>query len=409
MKVLWFEVMTPSRYRNENAVLGGWQDSLEELISESCEIELFVAFEENKRSVDKEIDGVKYIPIQPYKSFITKIKEFFSWKARANSLLPHLLRTIEKVNPDIIHVFGTEWPFGLVSKYTDKPVIIHIQGIITACNNASYPPGYSRFTQWYFNFNIFRILLHPIRQRTQESMEREIWKTCSNYMGRTKWDYTLSNILHPNCRYYHVNEVLRPAFYEVAGGWKRKKDRMLRLISTGCGSFWKGPDMVIKVAKVLMAMNIEFEWLLAGEMPFFLRDMVERHENTKFEKCHVKIMGFMDSLTLINYLMNSSLYIHTAYIENSPNSICEAQMIGIPVVSTNVGGISSIISDGKTGVLVPANDPWRMAYEIVSLWKDSDKMTKISNAEVMTARSRHDKTNILNSVIEAYKALLPSE
>ena len=409
MKVLWFEVIVPSRFKNESAVLGGWQDSLEELLRQSRDIELFVAFEDKNKSVDKEVDGVKYIPIHPYKTIITKIKEFFSWKVRANSLLPHLLRTIEAVKPDVIHVFGTEWPFGIVSKYTDKPVIIHIQGIITACNNASYPPGYSLFTQWYSNFNIFRILLHPIRQRTQEVMEREIWKSCSRYMGRTKWDYTLSSILHPNCRYYHVNEVLRPAFYEVAGEWKRQKDRMLRLISTGCGSFWKGPDMVIKVAKVLMAMNIEFEWLLAGEMPFFLRDMVERHEKTNFEKCHVKIMGFMDSLTLIENLKNSSLYIHTAYIENSPNSICEAQMIGIPVVSTNVGGISSIISDGETGVMVPANDPWRMAYEIVSLWNDPDKMTKISCAEVLAARKRHDRTNILNSVIGAYKAQLPSE
>lgn len=67
MKVLWFEVTIPSKYKDESIVIGGWQDSLEAIVKTRKDIELYIAFESTKDMPKKVIDGVTYIPI-PTKS-----------------------------------------------------------------------------------------------------------------------------------------------------------------------------------------------------------------------------------------------------------------------------------------------------------------------------------------------------
>lgn len=50
----------------------------------------------------------------------------------------------------------------------------------------------------------------------------------------------------------------------------------------------------------------------------------------------------------------------------------------MPVVSTNVGGLASLVRDGKDGVLIQANDPWQMTNAIMELNSDKDRMRQYS-------------------------------
>ena len=45
MKILWFEISIPSRYRNTGQVTAGWQDALENIVLQCKDIKLYVAFE----------------------------------------------------------------------------------------------------------------------------------------------------------------------------------------------------------------------------------------------------------------------------------------------------------------------------------------------------------------------------
>lgn len=409
MRVLWFEVTVPSSYVNGGTPIGGWQDSLERVMRTIPEVELIIAFVSEEATEVKVIDGVTYVPI-----FVkwSKHERLFCryWDQYQKKVLPGALRIVEAYHPDLIHVFGTEWPFGQIASFTEVPVVIHIQGAIVPYNNAGYPPGYSFYDELlshaFSPMKLYSIWKTRRDRFNWEAQERRTWKIVNNYMGRTSWDKALSAVMHPHRSYYHVDEALRAEFLNASRKWQDCPDRPLRLVSIGCSTFWKGPDMLLKVASILKQLNITFEWNVAGQMEPDVKMLVEKKCGTTFEDCHVTILGFVDADRLSALLCSSSMYVHTAYIENSPNSICEAQCLGVPVVATNVGGISSLMAHDEDGFLVPANDPWQMAYAIISLSEDHDRMQRYSESARTRALARHCDEHIKTQIMQCYHSLI---
>ena len=411
MKVLWFEITQPGRYKQDNAIVAGWQDSLEDIIRKETNIDLAIAFEDSTGTLKpKTIDGVSYIPISTKANIFEKIWSKFSWRKKINKLMHQMQMVIEEQSPDLIHVFGTEWPFALIQKYTKIPVVVHMQGAVIPYCNALYPPKYNGFntirSSFYDPRKYFSQFLNIIYNKNWISLENEIWQAVSFYMGRTCWDKAVVNSQHPRCTYFHVDEALRPSFLQGNDYWQWKDSSELTLFSTGCSTFWKGPDMLLKTAHQLKKMGVNFKWYVAGKMPKSLKKVVEKTEKQSFEDNNVIFLGFLPPTELRTRLLQSSLYIHTAYIENSPNSICEAQSLGVPVISTNVGGIESLVSNNEDGILVPANDPWRMAFSIKELAEDKEKQMHFSLNGKKKAHQRHNPDHIKKQLLNCYRNLL---
>lgn len=412
MRVLWFETSKPARYLggHKQLVVRGWQDALEEIIRQHSEIELFVAFESETDNEMKSIDGVTYVPVHTHYSFFEKKKQGFSWRVNESKLVNACVPIVNQIKPDLIHIFGNEWPYGLIAEYVNVPVVIHIQGSIIPYDNAYFPPGYNTYDLMRTAGLNLRRQYHVIRERCSEKsrleMEKHIWKVVDHYMGRTCWDKALVNVLHSTATYHHVEEALRPEFMKTTKRWKQKENtRKVKIITTGCSSFWKGVDVILKTAHVLKCNGIDFEWNVAGNLPMKIKNTVERKEKLKFSDNNIQVLGYISPSELIDLLCDCTLYVHTAYIENSPNSICEAQYLGVPVVSTMVGGISSLIRNGQDGILLPANDPWQIANAIIELSKDNDLQNQFSSNSYAFARKRHSPENILAQLLNCYRTL----
>lgn len=411
MKVLWFNRSCPAIYKESlGTLLGGWQDSLERILKNNTDIELYIAF--NGNGSVKVIDRVTYIPLNIYLSTFEKLKNQFTWTVESGKLVKQAIKTVENYKPDLIHVFGTEWPFGLIAKYTDIPVVVHMQGAIAPYYNAKYPPGYNIFTYiCAMKGNFARYIwycIQSIKQKSREKMERQVFENVKYYMGRTCWDKAVTKIYNPERMYFHVDEALRPAFINSKVTWNLNEQNLkkLKLVTVGCSTLYKGLDMMIKTAKLLKQLNVDFEWNVVGHLPNEFRMMVEYKEKKNFSDCNINILGFMQPEDMTTLLCNSTMYVHTAYIENSPNSLCEAQILGVPVVSTNVGGISSLVGDGVDGILVPANDPFRMAYEILSLYNDKNRMRDYSIKGIARAKERHNPENIAKDLMNCYNTII---
>jgi L-malate glycosyltransferase len=79
-------------------------------------------------------------------------------------------------------------------------------------------------------------------------------------------------------------------------------------------------------------------------------------------------------------LKASSLLVIPSRIESIPQVIKEAFYLKIPIIATNVGGIPELITDNKTGILIPPNDPKILENSINKLLVDNETSKRLTNA-----------------------------
>lgn len=412
MRILWY-ANTPCLYKQNNAYNGGgWLSSLQLLLMQRDDVELGIVFElqENNKKVVQ--DGVSYYPIVfPRKTLIEKIKgllcpvkTYVEMEHLRYPSYEKLLRyPLEDFKPDVIMVFGSEKPFGLVASLTNIPVVLHIQGVLNPYFNAFLPP----FVSWadYFRYSggIKKLMRKRITcKQWQASCEREkeICRRVKNYLGRTAWDYRVCQIMHPYANYIYSSEVLRPVFYFPL---KRILPNKLTIVTTISSPLYKGYDLVLKTAKMLKNKGLNFSWNCYGNInPLVVESLL----GIKHDKVNVKLCGVASSEELRDALCNATAYVHTSYIDNSPNSLCEAQMLGCTPVATNVGGIPSLVKNGVTGFLIPSNDPYQLAFLLEFLFLHPDRNIEMGEAAKKIARERHNQDKIVDKLISDLNSLI---
>jgi glycosyltransferase involved in cell wall biosynthesis len=406
MRILWFSV-TPSLFNphtNEHNG-GGWIASLEKIVRMEENIQLGVAFEFPDGHFRYDKGSVVYYPIQYNKrSWIKKWLNNPNEKEKAK----YYLKIIEDFKPDLIQIFGSENDFGLICQYTQIPVVIHMQGCIPPYHNALFPVGMNS-SDFFFHKGlslqrrIIGIRSEPAFHKRAEQEIKTI-QNCYFFMGRTEWDKNLINLFNPNAIYFHCEEALRDSFMNNDKQWNLQKSDKVRIISVISNPWYKGVDLILKTAQLLKRFtDLDFQWQVYGvqNIRFY-----EHKYKIKAVDVNVTTMGTASKEELVNALCNATCYVHPSYIDNSPNSLCEAQVLGVPVLATHVGGISSLIKDGKTGILFPANAPYTLAALIKRINIDKKLVLQLSYSARQQAIERHNPNIIRERLLEIYKQIL---
>lgn len=132
----------------------------------------------------------------------------------------------------------------------------------------------------------------------------------------------------------------------------------------------------------------------------------------------VRFTGFLDENSKIKEMSEADVYLNTNRVDNMPVSIIEACAMGLPVVATDVGGISHLITNRKNGMLVPDGDANAMADAIRTLLTEPDLTELLSkNGRLLAERSawtnvrpqwlglfdelterRHQSSKVVNSI-----------
>lgn len=418
MRVLWFTISN-SCYIPEGKFSGGdhyngggWVSSAEEAIRKENNVTLAVSFILDGQPKKAIQNGITYYPIKSmHASRFFRIKDkvkalFMPAKSYENSIWPFYLNQFKQVvddfKPDIIHIWGSERWFGLVWKITNIPVILHLQGLINPYINAYNPPGITwRDTVKIQKMSTLKALYIKKRWQGATYREKEIFKGITACLGRTDWDRRVAFCLNPKISYSHVDEILRDVFYETS---TRKIPNKLTIITTISAPPYKGYDLVLKTAKILKEnLDMDFDWKCYGNIePQFIEKAIDIcHTNVD-----VHLMGVATSEQLREAELSSTLYFHSSYIDNSPNSLCEAQMLGIPVVSTNVGGIPSLVTHGIDGYLIPANDPYQAAFFIHHLYNNPEQNMSMGEKGKRIAQQRHNVENVVSQIMGTYNSML---
>jgi glycosyltransferase involved in cell wall biosynthesis len=414
MKILWF--ITNLNYNQNDPYVGcGWISSLLDKIILRDDVEIALAFfsdNVNTLTVHEEGKYTQFV-IPNYINGFEKVRRNITftdhlYEKRENILL----ELLDQYKPDIIHVFGTECPFGLIAAKTKIPVVVHIQGILSPYVRKWFPTGYNNFqmlrhTSFFKAIKLSGYWADFIRQKKLAKREVDIFKVTRYFSGRTDWDRRIVGLMSQNSQYYHCEEMLRPSFYNQQ--WRiHEKSNKIRLISIINPNMYKGIETILETAKHLKTFsNYQITWTVAGvtkDSP--LVKIFSGKTKISANEVNVEFTGPTQEATLVKRMLESDIFIHPSHIDNSPNSLCEAMVLGMPIISSNVGGIQSLLTDKVEGLLVQDGETYGLAGAILELINNPSRSVAYGQAARQRAVVRHNPNEIVNKQLFIYQDIL---
>ena len=337
-----------------------------------------------------------------------------------NVLKDRLAWIVEDFKPDIVHCFGAEYAHTLaMTKVVPKEkILIGLQGLCTEIAKA-YPADLPEHIQKRF---LLRDVLRHDNIRLQQKKyvlrgehETEAIKGAGHLAGRTAWDRAVSHTMNPDAEYHILNETLRRVFYEKR--WQREACMSHRIFFSQGNYPLKGlhyllwampdilkkyPDTEIYVAgdNVTRYASVK-EKLKIGSYGKYLRDEIVKYGLE--EKVH--FLGRLQAEDMCDAYLKSELFVSASALENSPNSVGEAMLLGMPVVSSAVGGVESLMTHEKEGLLFKKGDTAALAEEICRLFGDCRLAEELGAAARARAFVTHDAEKNYRQLLEIYRKI----
>ena len=413
MKVLWFSLSPCGSIKRNGGqrVIQGWMISLEDEVKKHHEINLHVAYFTETENDSFEFEGVTYHPLYTPKSknpLIRILDRSKSISKNDDKWLPKMLNVVEDVKPDLIHIHGTEERFGLIQELVkDIPIVFSIQGIVSPYKE-KYFSGFSKdfIKRQEGLFEKLRGLSELKFYKDFEirvQREKKYLQKARYIIGRTFWDKTVTGLFNSQRLYFVGDEILRNDFYQFV--WNKERwNESLTLVSTISPGPYKGIETLLKAALILKQnAKIPFTWKVIGlsKADKWL-NMAVKLTGIEPSSCNVELCGRLNAEQMAPLMKDCDIYCHVSHIENSPNSVCEAMLLGMPVIATFAGGTPSMLENMNEGRLVQDGEPYSLAAAIYWLYGNfSEAQTMGKNAR-MRASVRHNAQRIGNELIKNY-------
>jgi glycosyltransferase involved in cell wall biosynthesis len=119
----------------------------------------------------------------------------------------------------------------------------------------------------------------------------------------------------------------------------------------------------------------------------------------------VLFLGYVSEQRVAAVICASDIVVNPSYTEGLPAAVLEGALMGKPVVATDVGGTSEIVSDGEGGFLIPARDVEAMATRLQQLLDDAGLRERMGRAARVEAAGRFDWETTARSYVEVLRGL----
>lgn len=416
MKVLWITNILPPEaekeitHNDQFKGSGGWMVSLLEALSKQKNIEIIIASVHKWVKDFQEIQGVhlKYY-VLPYGhgnlSYNKQYEEY--WRL-----------IYEKEHPDLVHLHGTEFSHGLawLKTFGSDNMVISIQGLVHVIEKYAFygVPKWDYIRNW----QPISLLIDEKRNlKKRAACEIDYLRLGKYFVGRTEWDKAHISALNPNAHYYFCGEMLRDSFY--ASQWIIGNIERHSIFVSQANSSIKGIHQVIKALPLILRKYPDTKLYVGGARYFTSPESIKKRiiKSTWFsyvgwliKKLNVEnsivFLPPLDELGMLNRFLKSHVFVLPSSIENSSNSLAEAQVLGVPSIASYVGGTPSMIDDGDTGLLYRFEEYEMLAKKINDVFEDDSLAEKLSIKERERAIGRHDRDVIVKRMLEIYQSIM---
>jgi glycosyltransferase involved in cell wall biosynthesis len=264
----------------------------------------------------------------------------FLWKYQANFLHYFVGKKVDKIiqeyNPDLI--IGT-WinPFCIYSKYIKSKHNIPFYALAEGSD----------------------ILIHPNKHSGLEYVSKIIEDYCDLLIVVSEDMFSKLS----NSKYLKKIKLIKNGFdkdsFSYSSGQRNTDNDKIYLVNVANFNYEKGQDILIKAMKLL---GPNFELLLIGEGPLLEKCRKEVADSGLSGK--ITFTGRVEHNYLSTYLRKQNIFCLPSRSEGLPAAPLEAMAIGLPVVSSKVGGMQQVIEDGFNGFLCDTESPTDLAEKI---------------------------------------------
>lgn len=420
MKILWvcslpLPEMAAQLYLNQTS-FGGWLIGLSRQLENEKSVSLYVLA--NVPSDIGEISG------KAAGYFYYSFTGLSNRQSEPDENRIHRFRNvIHSVQPDVIHVFGSEYAFcqemvmAAEAEHCGERVVISLQGLMGEIA-MHYTDGLSEEVIHHQTLRE-RMKGQSIAQEQQlffmrSHFEKYALDHVSHVIGRTEWDHDFTQKMNPKIQYHYCSETLRPEFYGYR--WNYADCEKHSIFISQASYPIKGFHFFLKAMPALVQRFPDVQVYITG------RDLIHLSAKEKFHidsyrlylhqqirKMHLEpyihFCGTLNAEQMRQHLLSANVMVSPSVLENSSNSIGEAMLLGTPVVASDTGGTSSMIPDSSFGILYSLSDTSALFEAISSVFTSGDKIEPLSEGERKRAEVLFDPGTNQKQLLSIYRTI----
>lgn len=415
MKLLWITNLKVECEDNKSSRCG-WLSGALDYILDHSDNEVIVAYPNGEKKSNSSNARVQYETFF-YNMLTVRHDE---------GLCRQFMAMYESCRPDLIHIWGTEYmhtyaalkaaeQMGIVDK-----VVIHIQGLVSVCSK-HYALG---IPEKFWDARTLRDIVKrdSIKKQMKSFYKRGIYeqrviKTAKYVIGRTSWDKACVEQINPDVRYLFCNEIMRRPFYS-SDIWEQSKCRPHTVFISQAFYPVKGLQFVVEALNIVKTRYPDVKVYIAGDKIFdwdqdasFINKYLKISTYRRYLYKKICQYGLKENICFLGPLsaeqmkvqyLESNVFVSASTIENSCNSIVEAMLLGVPVISSYVGGVTDMIEHGKDGILYPCDEPYMLACYIMEIFSDADMAERISRNAREKAVRKFDRNTAGEELLNIY-------
>lgn len=327
---------------------------------------------------------------------------------------------LEKFCPDVIHIWGTEYAYTLAmvnaiekAGLLDRAVI-SIQGLcsVYAGHYAEGVP-YAVRKEYTFRDAVRQDNILQQQKKFVRRGEHEIaaLKKIRHVIGRTDWDRACTARINPGAKYHFCNETLREPFYE--GKWSYPSCQKHRIFASSCAYPVKGFHYLLEAFAEIVKYYPDATLAVPGRS--FLK--MDKLRQTSYQKYlarlavdggiaeKIEFLGSLSAEEMKRQYLSANVFALPSTIENSPNSLGEAMLLGVPCVSADVGGVTNLMQHRTEGLIYQSTAPYMLAHYVKEVFAMEEAAAAMGNRARAHAAGTHDAKKNLQTLLSIYQEL----
>lgn len=417
MKILWIVNLVIPEIGEAAGIVagigGGWLSGISENLSTIPGYKLIICFPYKGKQLSGISGNIKYF------SFNTE--GFYKYSKVTERQISTIIR---QEKPNLLHIFGTEFPHALAAvnvaeKYgLLEQTVISIQGLVSVYAKHYYAGLPQSVVHSYSLRDFFRhdnIYWQAQKYRKRGDFEVAVLEKVGHVIGRTEWDQACIKQINSNLQYHFCNETLRNVFYSDQWDYCSCEKHS---IFVGSSSYpIKGLHCVLEMFPRILREFPDARLYVTGNSPLKKRNVKRLFHRTAYQRYLDRLIikhGLQDKVIFLGNLsaddmkrqmLNCNVYILPSSIENSPNTLGEAMLLGVPCIATDVGGVKNMAADKKDALIYPFDENYMLPFYVSRIFNDIKFATKLSNSAKEHASITHSKEINSTTLINIYNEL----